>query len=114
MLLIIFDRIGLQKNICPQSHNFAIGTSQPVNDIYLRYSAVVATDQWVVQIIIVQSNGGTVSTNIYTWFWVRSALPKRVWNKCMEYKITKANGDVAWFKLVGGNVNQKEVSYTLG
>ena len=56
MLLIIFDRIGLQKNICPQSHNFAIGTSQPVNDIYLRYSAVVATDQWVVQIIIVQSN----------------------------------------------------------
>ena len=59
-------------------------------------------------------NGGTVSTNIYTWFWVRSALPKRVWNKCMEYKITKANGDVAWFKLVGGNVNQKEVSYTLG
>ena len=45
---------------------------------------------------------------------MRSALPKRVWNKCMEYKITKANGDVAWFKLVGGNVNPKEVSYTLG
>ena len=59
-------------------------------------------------------NGGTVSKNTYTWFWVRSALPKRVWDKCMEYKITKANGDVVWNKLVGGNVNPKEVSYTLG
>ena len=45
---------------------------------------------------------------------MRSALPKRVWDKCMEYKITKANGDVVWNKLVGGNVNPKEESYTLG
>ena len=42
---------------------------------------------------------------------MRSELPKRVWNKCMEYKITKVNGDVVWNKLVGGNVNPKEVSY---
>ena len=58
-------------------------------------------------------NWGTVSGNTHTWFWVRSALPKRVWNKCMEYKITKANGIVDWYKLARGNVNPKEVRCAL-
>ena len=48
--------------------------------------------------------------NTYTWFWVRSALPKRDLNECTEYNITKANGDVVWKKLVGGNVRPKEVN----
>ena len=41
--------------------------------------------------------------NVYTWFWVRSSLPKRVWNKCMEYKVTVAPGKEVWYKLYHGN-----------
>ncbi|CAB3990904.1 Hypothetical predicted protein, partial [Paramuricea clavata] len=48
-------------------------------------------------------NGGTIEKNVYTWFWVRSSLPKRVWNKCMEYKVTVAQGKVVWYKLYNGN-----------
>ncbi|CAB4017887.1 Hypothetical predicted protein, partial [Paramuricea clavata] len=48
-------------------------------------------------------NGGTIVKNLYTWFWVRSSLPKRVWNKCMEYKVTVAQGKVVWYKLYHGN-----------
>ncbi|CAB4007966.1 Hypothetical predicted protein [Paramuricea clavata] len=48
-------------------------------------------------------NGGTFVKNVYTWFWVRSSLPKRVWNKCMEYKVTVAQGKVVWYKLYNGN-----------
>ncbi|CAB4013219.1 Hypothetical predicted protein [Paramuricea clavata] len=48
-------------------------------------------------------NGGTFVKNVYTWFWVRSSLPKRVWNKCMEYKVTVSQGKVVWYKLYNGN-----------
>ena len=49
-------------------------------------------------------------TNVYTWFWVRSSLPKRVWNKCMEYKVTVAQEKVVWYKLHNGNVVPVKVS----
>ena len=48
-------------------------------------------------------NGGTIVKNVYTWFWVRSSLPKKVWNKCMEYKVTVAPGKEVWYKLYHGN-----------
>ena len=48
-------------------------------------------------------NGGSVVKNVYTWFWVRSSLPKKVWNKCMEYKVTVGQGKVVWYKLYNGN-----------
>jgi hypothetical protein len=51
--------------------------------------------------------GGTVEKNVYTWFWVRSSLAKRLWNKCMEYKVTQANGEVVWYKLEGSAVPLK-------
>ena len=34
---------------------------------------------------------------------VRSSLPKRVWNKCMEYKVNVGQGKVVWYKLKNGN-----------
>ena len=48
-------------------------------------------------------NGGTTEKNVYTWFWVRSSLPKKVWNKCMEYKVTVSPGKEVWYKLYHGN-----------
>ena len=45
-------------------------------------------------------NGGTIVKNVYTWFWVRPSLPKRVWNKCMEYKVTVAPGKEVWYKYI--------------
>ena len=35
------------------------------------------------------------------WFWVRLNPPRKVWEKCMEYKSEDENGDSAWYKLVG-------------
>ena len=57
--------------------------------------------------------GGTIAKNIYTWFWVRSSLSKRLWNKCMEYKVTLANGKVVWYKLYKGNAVPILVSINL-
>lgn len=54
-------------------------------------------------------NGGTVVKRVYTWFWVRSSLPKRVWRRCMEYKTYK-NGRLQWFKLNGADTNPALVS----
>ena len=48
-------------------------------------------------------NGGTITTNVYTWFWVRSALPKSLWKKCMEYKVTKNSDEEVWYKLLGSS-----------
>ena len=45
-------------------------------------------------------NGGTINRNVYSWFWVRSALPKLLWSKCMEYKVIE-NGAPVWYKLTG-------------
>ena len=46
-------------------------------------------------------NNGTVhKKNVYTWFWVRSSLPKRPWSKCMDYKV-KESGKIVWYKFVG-------------
>lgn len=55
-------------------------------------------------------NGGTKATNVFTWFWVRSTVPKRVWDKCMDYKVAKDDGTSVWYKLLGGNVVPTEVS----
>ena len=54
-------------------------------------------------------NGGIITSNVFTWFWVRSALPKRVWDKCMEYKVVKDNGNIVWYKLLGENAVPTEV-----
>ncbi|XP_028413234.1 fibrinogen gamma chain-like [Dendronephthya gigantea] len=51
--------------------------------------------------------GATLIKNVYSWFWVRSSSPKKVWNKCMDYKVSEANGDEVWYKLVGQNVVPK-------
>ncbi|XP_028405296.1 uncharacterized protein LOC114527802 [Dendronephthya gigantea] len=46
-------------------------------------------------------NGGTVTKNARAGFWVRLNPPRKVWEKCMEYKTEEENGDAAWYKLVG-------------
>ncbi|CAB4032105.1 Hypothetical predicted protein, partial [Paramuricea clavata] len=46
---------------------------------------------------------GTILKNVYSWFWVRSSIPKKVWNKCMDYKVTTPNGDTVRYKLLDGN-----------
>ena len=45
-------------------------------------------------------NGGTIRKNVYTWFWVRSSIPRRLWSKCMDYKVME-NGAAVWYKLIG-------------
>ena len=47
--------------------------------------------------------------NVYSWFWVRSSIPKKVWNKCMDYKVTTENGDIIRYKLLGGNPTPEKV-----
>ena len=45
---------------------------------------------------------------IHAWFWVRSALPKHLWKKCMEYKKMDKNGkSVIWHVNKNTNVPQK-------
>ncbi|XP_028391389.1 uncharacterized protein LOC114516186 [Dendronephthya gigantea] len=51
--------------------------------------------------------GATLTKNVYSWFWVRSSFPKKVWNKCMDYKVSEADGDEVWYKLVGQNAVPK-------
>ncbi|XP_028405295.1 uncharacterized protein LOC114527801 [Dendronephthya gigantea] len=45
--------------------------------------------------------GGTITKNARARFWVRLNPPRKVWEKCMEYKTEEENGDAAWYKLVG-------------
>ena len=54
-------------------------------------------------------NGGTVTKNVFTWFWVRSSLPKRLWKKCMDYQVKKDDGKLISYKLVGHSVIPVEV-----
>ena len=42
--------------------------------------------------------------DIFTWFWVRSSLPKKLWKKCMDYEVKLDNGKSIWYKLVGHDV----------
>ena len=58
-------------------------------------------------------NGGTVigATKIYTWVWVRPSLPKRVWNRCMEYQSQDENGQLEWFTLVGDSTIPEKVRF---
>ena len=49
-------------------------------------------------------NGGTVTKNVNTWFWVRSNLPKRLWKKCMDYQVKGDDGKLISYKLVGHSV----------
>ncbi|CAB3983921.1 Hypothetical predicted protein [Paramuricea clavata] len=49
-------------------------------------------------------NGGVVTKNVFTWFWVRSSLPKRLWKKCMDYQVKRNDGKLISYKLVGHNV----------
>ena len=46
-------------------------------------------------------NGGTVTKHASAWFWVRLNPPRKVWEKCMEYKSENENGESAWYKLLG-------------
>ncbi len=55
-------------------------------------------------------NGGTVKKNVYTWFWVRSSLPKRLWKKCTDYQVKSDDGKLMSYKLVGHRVVPEEVS----
>jgi hypothetical protein len=55
-------------------------------------------------------NGGTVKKDTYTWFWVRTSLPKRVWHRCMEYKVKNENGDMVSYKLLDGNTTPEKVT----
>ncbi|XP_028416631.1 uncharacterized protein LOC114540704 [Dendronephthya gigantea] len=48
-------------------------------------------------------NGGTVLKNVHVWFWVRTAIPKNVWKKCMEFQKQGDNDQPEWFKLINGN-----------
>ncbi|CAB4035578.1 Hypothetical predicted protein, partial [Paramuricea clavata] len=49
-------------------------------------------------------NGGTVKKNVYTWFWVRSSLPRRLWKKCMDYQVKIDDGKLISYKLIGHSV----------
>ena len=51
-------------------------------------------------------NGGTSidPKNIYSWVWVRSSMPKRIWNRCMEYQSQDENGQLQWYTLMGDSV----------
>ena len=54
-------------------------------------------------------NGGTVTKNVFTWFWVRSSLPKRLWKKCMDYQVKRNDGKLISYKLTGHSVIPVEV-----
>ena len=30
--------------------------------------------------------------NAFAWFWVRTSMPKRVWKRCMEFKLKTSQG----------------------
>ena len=46
---------------------------------------------------------------VFTWFWVRSSLPTRLWNKCMDYQEKRDDGKLISYKLVGHSVIPVEV-----
>ena len=54
-------------------------------------------------------NGGTVTKNVFTWFWVRSSLPKKLWKKCMDYQVKRNDGKLISYKLIGHSVIPVEV-----
>ena len=54
-------------------------------------------------------NGGTVTKNVFTWFWMRSSLPKRLWKKCMDYQVKRDDRKLIWYKLIGHSVIPVEV-----
>ena len=56
-------------------------------------------------------NGGSIidPKNLYTWVWVRSSLPKRIWNRCMEYQSQDGNGQLQWYTLVGDFTTPEKV-----
>ncbi len=57
-------------------------------------------------------NGGTITKSAFTWFYIRPRLPnKRVWKKCMEYKIRRNDGKMIWYKLVEGSAVAIEVPH---
>ncbi len=58
-------------------------------------------------------NGGTYldPKGIYTWVWVRSSLPKRIWNRCMEYQSEDENGQIQWYNLVGDSIVPEKVRH---
>ncbi|CAB4045674.1 Hypothetical predicted protein, partial [Paramuricea clavata] len=38
-------------------------------------------------------NGGTIITGkVYVWFWIRTRMPKRLWKRCMEFKMKTEAG----------------------
>jgi hypothetical protein len=56
---------------------------------------------------------GTIVKNFYSWFWVRSSIPKKVWKKCMDYKVTTPNGDTVRYKLLDRNPTPEKVKIRL-
>ena len=44
-------------------------------------------------------NGGKVITQVVTWIWIRSSLPKRVWRKCIDFTTTDKNGKKEMYRL---------------
>ena len=54
-------------------------------------------------------NGGTVTKNVFTWFWLRSSLPKRLWKKCVDYQVKRNDRKLIWYKLIGHSVIPVEV-----
>jgi hypothetical protein len=42
-----------------------------------------------------------------------SSIPKKVWNKCMDYKVTTPNGDTVRYKLLDRNPTPEKVKIRL-
>jgi hypothetical protein len=55
-------------------------------------------------------NGGAIELNVYTWFWVRTSISKKLWTKCVDYKVEE-KGIYVWYKLVGNSEVPIEVGY---
>ena len=55
-------------------------------------------------------NGGVFEANVSTWFWVRTSLSKKLWTKCIDYKIEE-NGTYVWYKLIGDSEIPIEVGF---
>ena len=47
---------------------------------------------------------------VFTWFWIRSSLPKKIWEKCMDYQVKTDSGKLTSYKLVGHSVVPTEVN----
>ncbi|XP_046846675.1 uncharacterized protein LOC124440339 isoform X2 [Xenia sp. Carnegie-2017] len=44
-------------------------------------------------------NGGKVIKEVYTWVWIRSSLPKRLWRKCIDYTVKDSQGNEESYRL---------------